>query len=60
MDGPTLFVIVFAGIMLAVVLTCIIATLVVHGCIRRNLRMLEAEYMAEITAMVVHEVFGTR
>ena len=60
MDAPTLFVIVFAGVMLAVVLACIIATLVVHGCIRRNLQVLEAEYMAESTAIIIHEVFGNR
>jgi len=34
--------------------------LVVHGCIRRNLQVLEAEYMAESTAMIIHEVFGNR
>ncbi len=55
MDGPTLFVIGFTGIMLAVVLACIIATLVVNGRIRRKLQELEAEYMAESTAMVIRE-----
>ncbi len=37
MDLPTLFVIAYTGIVVAVVLACIIATLVINGHIRRNL-----------------------
>jgi hypothetical protein len=50
MDMPTVFLIVFVSVLVLVVLGCIVATVVVRRRIGRNLRKLDAEYLAAMQA----------
>ncbi len=55
MNLSTLFVISFIDFMLALVLVCIIATVVVNGRISHNQQTPETAYMTACGAMVMHE-----
>ena len=57
MNAATLFAIAYIVFVVAVVIGCLVAYLIVQGRINRTLQRLEADYQVELTSVIVREAF---